>query len=54
MEAVDDDHHSRKDVDKEKELQLTGIFTHGYPFTLPGIGYGKNLYPLIGMGTGDR
>ena len=30
-----------------------GIFTRGYPFTLSGEGYGKKLYPLTGMGTGD-
>ena len=34
-------------------VQNTGIFTHGYPFTLSGEGYGKKLYPLTGMGTGD-
>ena len=26
-----------------------GIFTRGYPFTLPGEGYGKKLYPLTGI-----
>ena len=31
----------------------TGIFTRGYTFTLSGEGYGKKLYPLTGMGTGD-
>ena len=30
-----------------------GKFTHGYPFTLSGEGYGKILYPQKGMGTGD-
>ena len=30
-----------------------GIFTRGYTFTLSGEGYGKKLYPLTGMGTGD-
>jgi hypothetical protein len=30
-----------------------GIFTRGYPFTLPGNMYGKKLYPLMGMGAGD-
>ena len=30
-----------------------GIFTRGYPFPLSGNGYGKKLYPLAGMGTGD-
>ena len=30
-----------------------GNFTHGYPVTQPGEGYGKNLYPHKGMGTDD-
>ena len=30
-----------------------GTLTRGYPFTLSGEGYGKELYPLTGMGTGD-
>ena len=34
-------------------LKIWVFFTRGYPFTLSGEGYGKKLYPLTGMGTGD-
>ena len=34
-------------------VENVGIFTRGYCFTLLGEGYGKKLYPLTGMGTGD-
>ena len=30
-----------------------GIFSRGYSFTLSGEGYGKKLYPITGMSTGD-